>query len=69
VTGAYDILQPGSAVEASGGPSDGPPRVVIALHQADLGARSELAATLLDVRTPDAARTKFFTGLLLRGLP
>jgi hypothetical protein len=67
VTGAHDIAQAGPPVQVEG--DSVPPRALVALHQVDLGKRTELGATVLDARTPDAARTKFYSGLLLRGVP
>jgi hypothetical protein len=66
VTAAYDIAQAGPLGQGAGAL---PPRALLALHQLDLGMRTELGATVLDARSPDAARTKFHAALLLRGLP
>jgi hypothetical protein len=68
VTAAYDIAQPPTAA-AGGAIGSLPPRALVALHQYSAGAHTELDATVLDVRSPDAANTQYRAGLLLGGAP
>jgi hypothetical protein len=67
VTAAYDIAQlpagPGGALGAL------PPRALVALHQFSTNVHTELDATVLDVRSPDAANTRYRAGILLGGAP
>jgi hypothetical protein len=68
VTAAYDIAQPAAAT--AGGAIGGlPPRALVALHQYSTNVHTVLDATVLDVRSPDAANTQYRAGLLLGGAP
>jgi hypothetical protein len=67
VTAAYDIAQP--AVGGGGALGALPPRALVALHEFSTNVHTELEATVLDVRSPDAANTQYRAGLLLGGAP
>jgi hypothetical protein len=69
VTAAYDIAQLPTATAGGAVGTPPPPRALVALHQYSTNIHTELDATVLDVRSPDAANTQYRAGLLLGGAP